>query len=270
MTLGEIRKLLFALLNKDQSGNSFTPESFNLEIQSKNLDLFNVEYDKLKQLAQAKGNPIYNEFANSSSLRILKRQVTKALNPVGVLLKSDLADFGYMLTGTVGGGVTKPASVFKRIDFVDNAEGNKRRVNAFEKPIDQFPIGIEFYNKYNLYPNDITKVNIDYIKIPSTPYYDYCIRDDNDREEYMPVGSYILHDDHKLYDKDNNVLLSGQTVTYLGNNNIPKTFSLSVEFEWESFMHIKLISMILTDMGVTIRDAEILKYGMAEEQKQQV
>ena len=268
MTLGEIRKLLFALLNKDQSGNSFTPESYNLEIQSKNLDLFNVEYEKLKQLAQAKGNPIYNEFANSSSLRILKRQVTKALNPVGVLLKSDLADFGYMLTGTVGGGVTKPASVFKRIDFVDNAEGNKRRVNAFEKPIDQFPIGIEFYNKYNLYPNDIAKVNIDYIKIPSTPYYDYCIRDDNDREEYMPVGS-IIKADNKLYDENDNVLLSSQTVTHVGTILKPYT-SLSVEFEWESFMHIKLISMILTDMGVTIRDAEILKYGMAEEQKQQV
>ena len=265
MTLGEIRKLLFALLNKDQSGNSFTPESFNLEIQSKNLDLFNVEYDKLKQLAQTKGTSIYKELYNSSSLRIFKKEKSFELHEAGIISKSEITNYIYLLSAIVTDN-----DIIQKLDFIDDEEANRRKTNAIERPLDQFPIAVELSERFILTPNNIKNVKVNYIKTPDTPYYDYCIRDDNDREEYMPVGSYILHDDHKLYDKDDNVLLSGQTVIYLGNCYIPKTSSLSVEFEWESFMHIKLISMILTDMGVTIRDAEILKYGMAEEQKQQV
>ena len=84
----------------------------------------------------------------------------------------------------------------------------------------------------------------------------------------MPVGS-IIKGDNKLYDVNDNILLSGQTVTHIGSITKPYT-SLSVEFEWEDFMHVKLVSMILTDMGLPIRDSDIVNYGMKEEQKQQV
>ena len=263
MTLGEIRKLLFALLNKDQSGNSFTPASYNLEIQSKNLDLINVEYDKLKQLAQTKGTSIYKELYNSSSLRIFKKEKTIALHDKGIIAKSEITNYLYPLSAIVIDN-----DIIRKLDFIDDDEANRRKTNAIERPLDQFPIAVELSERFILTPNNIENVKVNYIKTPDTPYYDYCIRDDNDREEYMPVGSKI-EGDHKLYNKDGGLLLSGQTVTHVGT--IPKPYtSLSVEFEWESFMHIKLISMILTDMGVTIRDAEILKYGMAEEQKQQV
>jgi len=263
MNLGELKEFIEAISNKDQAGNSFTPEQFNLILKQENLDLFNIECEKLKQLAQAKGQPFYKTYYNANNLN--EFEVISTENIVGgKLLISTLNDYAYPITGIAmgyNGGDRK-------VDFDDDNEVSRRRTNLLTKPPYWYPMGVRKGGTLYFYPNDIALLEFTYLKFPAEPNYDYCIRNSNYQKVYMPVGSNItaVGPIYNLYSSVG-VLLAGN-VLHLTATVYPYT-STSIELEWAVNMHIKIAGLILSKMAVNLRDQELQQYSLIEEKKQQ-
>ena len=77
MNLGEIYNYIFALVDKDLEGESFTPDQFTPALIDVNLDLFNEEIRKLQELARVqKDKKIYEIIFQSSPLIAFLKSIT--------------------------------------------------------------------------------------------------------------------------------------------------------------------------------------------------
>jgi hypothetical protein len=112
---------------------------------------------------------------------------------------------------------------------------------------------------FTFIPNDIPLVNLDYIRTPATPFYDYC-QDEVGNAIYMPVGSTItvVNGVNILYDVNGGVLASGVTKD---NMNALPWLSQTVELEWEQRAYEELVLRLLSRAGVNLSAEGITQYA---------
>lgn len=262
MTLDDIRKYTLAVLKKHQTGGAFSPEQFNKVIVEAGINLFNIEYDKAKKLALQTGIQLGQAILDLQMLvPFIKNKECTVTS--GILNKSDInSKYAYVISA-----VSTYNSKLHKVDFISAVEADKRRTSVLF-PVDKCNIGVEFDTYLKFYPTSSYQTEINYIKEPTEPIYDYCYKTTNNEEIYMPVSSRIEDNDsggYKLVDSGG--VLIEDNVEHITATSYPYT-SNSVEYEWDDNAYPKLSTLILSRMGISVRDQEFVNYMLLEERKQ--
>ena len=260
MRLDKLLLFLQTIANKEQAGNTLSITQFNNQLEAVNLWLFKMEYDKISIEALQAQKPIYRALQTSSSLRPFKSKVSLTLSGGEADLPSDYVHYASLMG--------KKDGLTIRIDILSDDEMEERRTGIMNRPLSMYPAAQIIGSKLVFFPSTIDDVELIYYRVPTTPYYDYAIdEDDNvlymspaDRVSYSaPLDEWIL----ESYINYPSVATTVRfTVTYpIGSSTSVTVNSVTKELEWESYMHIQIAKIILQNMGINLRDQQLEAYA---------
>ena len=267
MNLQWIFDLLNYVIDKEQIGNAISATEFNTLLPSVQWELVNAELDKLVKDALT---PIAGVMVSGSILNPFKK--TAQLNPVdgSVAIPTDYVRF--MSFGQFGFNTdtVTVANQFREITPVTPDQFVKIQNNIYARP-DIHPV-VKILDQFYFLPNDIPLVNLDYIRVPKTPYYDYCQDATTGNAIYMPVGSYLVDTGTQINLVIDNPSIGATVILYSGVYNDPaKSYpynSLTVELEWEQRAYEDLVLRLLSRAGVNLSAEGITQYAEAKLKEQ--
>jgi len=225
MTLFEMYELVELILNKDYSGNIWSPDRFRQLIKVVNIDKYRKKFGLPEEYQP--GRPIPREFAeitlkNADDMKAFKMFISNTACPAGLLsYPTDYAhrdQITYNRTVTIDGTATV---VPRQVEILRESEATARRGNYTKAPSLKNPIGVMRNNGIQIYPTTITSVDFAYWRWPAEPTFNY-----------NQFAGYITYDS-----------------------------ATSTEFEWPQDEHTSLVRMILEYMGVNLREADIVQYA---------
>jgi len=228
MTLCEMISLVRFISNKSQRGNAYTPADFNLSLKDVNLKLLS-EYLK----GWSPGMPIPSE--------ILKF-VTHV--PAGTLVTGVYtlpADFRILTDRTLACQIS---SKTRQVDLMPASEARILRAHGF-RSLGHQPVGVIEGSTITVYPTNATELQLSYIRIPVTPIYDYYM------DQYGTEVCMAASTTHALGTGEIGSL--GQTSGTVS--------SLTVELEWDDYVHPQIAIRILEKLGVSLRESDIIQYS---------
>lgn len=210
-TLENVWEVVLAKLNKDRGVGHVSPQERNAAMRKVNSDLY-------KAMRTA-----YESGVVDSDIRPLVKTLGDVVNPPLLLDEHGYADIpeDYLnhssarypeRTAQVEDcGNTTITSTWREIEFLTDAQWGPRLASTLKKPTNKNPVATIQNNKILVRP--VTNwIQLTYIKVPATPYFDYNIVGGTDAQ-YLAPGQF----------HDGTVLASG-------------TASRSVEFEWPETM----------------------------------
>lgn len=225
MTTWDMFSLIKYVTNKDFSGNIVTPERFKELLPVVNIDLFRNKYGLPEEYQP--GRPIPKEYVditlkNTDDLKAFKMLTVNSPVASGVLLfPSD-----YAHRDTVTYNFTKTingiVTILPRpVEILREAEFSSREGNYTKGPTTSNPIGVIRSDGIHIRPVSITLVDFSYYRWPVDP-----------------VFAYVLGDGYITYDVAN-----------------------STEFEWPKDEHYTLTKMILSFVGINLREDQVISYA---------
>jgi len=141
------------------------------------------------------------------------------------------------------------------IDIVTAMEWNAWMGDSVMQPTASDPIALIDDSTIYVQPDSITSAKFTYLKkADNEPVFDYYT-DAYDTVQYLTNGTtYTLGTDEVYSD--------GTTSGDVTSN--------SIELEWNDEDKIKIVAFILQDLGISMSAQQIVQYGLAEQQKQNV
>ena len=255
MNLQSILDLVNFVSDKEQQGKALTEDTYNTLLPSVNWEMFTFG---MTEIVKDGLTPISGELISVSMLNPFKK--TGQLSPVNgsVNLPGDYVRFlSFGQYGYNTGEVTVD-SQYREITPVSPDQFMRTQNNVYARP-DIHPVLKILGTTVYFIPNDIPLVNLDYLRTPKVPFYDYCQNEIGDAI-YMPVDSYInsIDDVNYLYDSNRNQLASN--VTKDDMNVLPCT-AKTVELEWEERFYNDFILRILSKVGINLSADNLTKYA---------
>ena len=224
INVNKVYRSVLSIINKEQRGY-LTPDQFNKIARQVQLDIFeNTFYEYNKSLNNNKSFKINEEYANinkfiKEKIDLFAIQTNLAVSSGVVSLPSTTDTEIYRIIGL---STTTNNSILQ----VSKAEKDTLVKSKLTKPTINYPIYSRVGYTLNIYPTTITSVNIDYIKKPSDPNWNY------------------------------------NSVGVAGNYQYNSTGS--VDFELHPSEETTLIVGILQYAGITIKDADIVNVATSE------
>lgn len=224
------------ITNKENEGNTTTPDQRNMILKAANIDIFKHRYGLPEEYQPGMPMPRIAYEATqkiTDDMRDLK-VVMGDDAPIMMVDEYGKADVPEDYLHFVGAHVV----VTKDIDCVDKeydynmaehlttAQIQERLGNSIKKPTIKDPVFETRAGYFQWHPKNINNVIFSYIRKPKTPYY-----------------AYTIENDIVIYNEEN-----------------------SVHFEYPSDMFVDVVSVLLGYVGVSMRDGEIAQY--AERKKQ--
>ncbi len=184
INVDELKQFLDFITNKEQSGNTMSPEQYNMLLRRGIED----QYSWLYGLYQGykPGNPYPNVAYEVTHLvkdflRIFKETLTITVDSSGQMLIPDNythytnITYNKVINQTECKGVKVTPIGVEVIDddkFID-------RINHPVKVVSKSLVICNFHNTYvQYYPKDIAKVDFTYLRTPSNPLWAYTVVDD--------------------------------------------------------------------------------------------
>ncbi|MFA5151451.1 MAG: hypothetical protein WC554_02710 [Clostridia bacterium] len=231
MTLWNSYELISFICNKDYSGNIITPERFSMLIKVVNIELFRKKYGLPEQYQP--GRPIPKEYIditlkNTDDMKAFKKPLLNTPVTAGVLpYPSDYAHRDSIVY-RFSKTINGVATPLPRpVEILRDEQAAERRGNYTKRPTTVNPIGVMREDGIYIYPTTITEVDFYYYRWPVDP-----------------VFAYVLGDGYITYDS-----------------------AASTEFEWVQDEHITLVNMMLTYIGINLRETDIYQYSELKKAK---
>lgn len=225
MTLFEMFNLVRFIANKDYDGNIVTPARFNELIKVVNIELFRNKYGLPEEYQP--GRPVPMEYVdvtlkNTDDLKAFRVSLVNTPVTAGVLPYPQ----NYAHRDTIVYNFTKTinsvATVLPReVEMLREGQMAERRGNYTKRPTTQNPCGVVRLDGIYIYPTTITLVDFYYFRFPTDPVFGY-----------VEADGYITED-----------------------------ASASTQFEWVKDEHITLTRMILSYIGINLRENEVIAYA---------
>ena len=253
MNLQWIFDLLNYVIDKEQIGNAISANEFNTLLPSVQWELVNAELDKI---TKDELTPMAGELITGSLLNPFKTTIPLTVaNGIAQVPK----DYVRFMSFTQTGADTGTGAIVPTLREITPVASFARFQNNIYARLDIHPIVKILGYTFTFIPNDIPLVNLDYIRTPATPFYDYC-QDEVGNAIYMPVGSTItvVNGVNILYDVNGGVLASGVTKD---NMNALPWLSQTVELEWEQRAYEELVLRLLSRAGVNLSAEGITQYA---------
>lgn len=246
MTLKQIYDYLNALLATDDLGGALNLKEYNLLLYDYNLEFFKRNVEEL--YANQRAGALNPDLVYSS--KVLRPFVTASTQTpaTGVVAISSLSSFAYIIKISTNGAYN---GQIRKVDLVSHDELYRRLDNLLEPPITEKPVAVLEGTNINIYPTNITSVNIAYLKYPATPIFDYYI-DANDVEQYLAPAA-------------TRALSAGETGS-TGQTSTTVT-STTVELEYPSEFHPEFVQGLVAKLGLTLRDQIVMQKSELDLQK---
>lgn len=238
MTTSEILKYINTVLNKDTSGNSLSPDEYNILLEAQIFSFVKEQVLMYRQYVQT-GAPLDDVVFTAMLIDALQTNTSVTLSSGTFTLPATML-FLDSLYGTYN-------SHTKRVEIVEVAEYRKRLHNMMSKPIAYYPVAYIVGTTCTVVPNNMTNVYINYINKPTIPVFDYYT-DANDNIVYLAASATHLLTSNEVGSAGQT---AGTTVT-----------SLTTELNIPEEMHLKFADYLLSK--VSIRSREQLLYTANE------
>lgn len=212
MTVEEIRLWVDFQLNKNQTGGTLSPEEYNLCLSWANQEYFKLKYGLPEQYRP--GQPL------PAQAWAVTQENIDALSP---FLKAKGGRDYPKLKVDIDGRATIPSDYVhyssiryeeKAVEVLSNDVIGNRLQSPIVYPDKKYPIGTFYAGYIQFYPKDLSFVDFDYLRMPSTP-----------------VWAYTLVNDVAVY-----------------NSNA------SVQLEWSAIFHMDIANLIVMYAANNLRD----------------
>jgi hypothetical protein len=238
MTIKQILDFVNYIANKEQMGQSLSPENYNALLSG-----FNTK-------------ALYG----ASSLRPFRTFTTLTTDANGIaVLPTDYVHYNKLLASY--------GATLRTIDVLSEEEMANRRTSLMETSLLIKPACTLYGSDVQFFPKNIghypnPAIELKYVRMPVAPNYDWCISNATGLHVFMPVGSYITDNGgttaQTLYDASANILAADVEIPHIVNT-LPYT-SATVELEWEKRFHWTFVSLLLTAMGINLKDEQVRSY----------
>lgn len=204
MTVEELRNFINAIANKDQTGNSMTPEEYNVYLQRSTDDKLRIELG-LRENADLNSKIHFdNNQISTDAMRPFMNSVPIVAAPPGEFAVP--TDYWHhrksihLLNGKI-----KPITVLGDDEFDDIQD------DAIKPPSLEYPYAKFEGTKFVVVPNTIPTITFRYLKKPTYPVWGYTIV--NDEAVYNAATSVQLQWEDKYHIDIARIILA-----YLGIN----------------------------------------------------
>jgi hypothetical protein len=225
MTLFDIYELIRLVANKDFDGNIITPDRFNQLIKVVNIELFRNKYGLPEEYQP--GRPIPLEYVditlkNTDDLRRFRVSLVNTPVTSGVLpYPSNYAHRDTILYGFVKNINGVNTPLPREVEILREGQLAERRGNYTKQPTTQNPCGVMRVDGIHIYPTTINVVDFYYFRFPVDPEF-----------SYVQADGYITYNT-----------------------------ASSTEFEWPSDENYTLTKMILSLVGINLREADLINFA---------
>ncbi len=225
MTLFEIYDMVRLIANKDFDGNIVTPERFNQLIKVVNLELFRNKYGLPEEYQP--GRPIPLEYAdvtlkNTDDLKRFRVSLMNTPVTSGVMAyPSNYAHRDTIVYNFVKNIDGVNTTLPREVEILRESQLAERLGNYTKRPTTQNPCGVVRSGGVYVYPTTITAVDFHYFRFPVDPEF-----------------AYVQGDGYITYNS-----------------------ASSTEFEWVSDEHYTLTKMILSLVGVNLREVDLINFA---------
>ena len=254
MTLDQIYQLLNFISTKENSGNTYNIINYEGTLALVIQDIYNdvyKEYERTQYISD-----ILNNY----------KVVRDEHNPLEVdsggyvLLPNDYAHRGslaYLHEPNGDNGLTQ--AKWDTITVLTDAEFDSRRASELLYPDYDDPIATFRKTKIELLPKDLGFIKLTYLINPEKPYYDYYT-DQYGVIIYMPPNT-----SHTLLALPNLPYPYEESRSGLTTGIV---HSQSIELAMPAFIHTKIITKLLSLIGINLREGDILNFSVLQQQQQ--
>jgi hypothetical protein len=248
MTLDQIRKYIYYICVKENSGNTLTPDNINIIFTAASIDMYNKKVEKAQIFSIQNKVSLTEALGNIIELRdFLTTQDLTIVTPGSYTLVSLDFEFGYWSSMVaIYNGATR------KVDLVSDSEWGIRLSNQLALPIEEYPMAKLLSSQIYILPTDVTTPRLTYYRKPISPVYDYYL-DTNVNEIYLAAGT-------------NYTLLPGE-IGSAGQTSGTVT-SNTVELDWIEIHHIEFCNEVLQRVGINLKDQQIAQYINQAKQEQ--
>jgi len=265
LNLGDLYRYIAYLSNKEQLGEPFTPENFNILLKAINSVYYREQYKNIINIDAASNIDFSVKLFNDTSLaRFLSERNYDYDNKN--LKKFDLPEDLYE---------TISARAYYNnnwipAEFLAPEKFDNRRFNILTKSPKRKPLFKQNVDGYVFVPYSIRRAVVNYLREANTPYFDYCIGIDDDNEYYMEPGSRIqlsteyggggeemaaTSQKYDLVGADNQVRV--KNVVYPQKITKYPYFSQSVELDWDKEDKIIISNLIVSVASIRSREIDV-------------
>jgi hypothetical protein len=233
MTLGNMYDLVNLIVNKDFSGNVITPDRFNQLIKVVQLDWFRNKYGLPEEYQP--GRPIPKEYAevtlkNMDDLKAFKVFLKNVPLTNGTIPYPANYCHRAEITNNFTIKIDKVDTVLpKGVEILNESQLSSRLGNFTKRPVSRMPIGVLRSDAIYIWPWEVSNIVPDPITAVDFAYFRYPID---------PEFVYAQGDGFITYDPVN-----------------------STECEAPADEHIVLVRMLLSYIGVNLREGDIVAYS---------
>lgn len=182
MTLQEIFDYVNFVISKDVSGQVLDPVRFNTLLNAVNVEYFRAESDKLLALSAQPSEVKETAYSLSPVKKFVEEWITYACSSGVETVPVDF-EVPLAMTALINNRL-------KNVKIMTEDEFAVARTSLLQRDVTNNPVCVKRRNELKFYPPKIDKVYVTYLRMPQTPYYDYCLDSDDNIIE-MPVGSYL-------------------------------------------------------------------------------
>jgi hypothetical protein len=232
INVDKVYKSVLLILNKEQRGY-LTPDQFNKIARQVQLELLDSAYYKYnKELVKKKSGVINSDYADLS--KVEKEKIDIFATTQRLTVSNGICqlpnDIYRLVNVTVYNGTDQ-------VEEVTKSDWNYIMASKLTTPSAKYPIYYRQLNSITVFPNTFSRLNIDYVKMPSDPVWAYSVNT-----------------------SANNMYIYEPSTT--GTGIIPTTGSNN--FELHPSEETSLIINILAYTGVTIKDPAVAQAAMAQ------
>lgn len=197
MNVQGIYELVNFLADKYQS-RQISDDEFNIAMAAANLDLWKVkvgapEEYKVNIPFSAQAWQVSNKISDDMRKFIVKVNVTKNANSI-FAYPSDYGAFSSIRYKKVQNstGCAEPRVYNRTVELVTDSELSERLDNTIVFPDLDYPIAAYYDTGFQVFPKEISRVELTYLRIPVTPFRNYTLNTTTLITTYNPVGSVQL------------------------------------------------------------------------------
>lgn len=233
MTVDEVKLFVDYISNKEQSGNALSPDEFNRLLKASSLDFSRYIYGAAEVYQNTKSAPTvgYETIQYvTDAVSVLKVKTDISLIFGAATLPTDYAHVSSIRYNYVKKSKCEGDSDTTKevpVEVVKDDKLGERLSSDVNSPTERYPICVFYNGSIQVYPKTCRKVIFTYLKVPATPFRAYTMTGDID--VYDPSGS--------------------------------------TQIEFPEIYHIEICRIILSYMGINLRDNELQAFN--ERYKQQ-
>jgi len=226
MTVDELKRFVEFYVNKEQSGNSITPDQFNLLLGRASDDYFKLKYglpeeyqpgSPLPRQAYAVSQKIIDDlrpFIKTKSLTIDSEG--KASYPSDYVHVSAVR-YNFITQDECG----DPKKIEKTVTELEDDQVAEILSHSLRFPTKEYPYYTFYQNNIQFYPSDLNVVTFNYLQYPT-----------------KAVWGFNIESDIAVYDE-----------------------SKSTQLPWPAITHNDIARIILSYIGINLREEQLVGYA---------